>query len=255
ARSYEVTADDGAFLANVARASRKDVRDAVAAARKAVPGWASASAYNRGQVLYRVAEMMESRRAELAHDGAHGQSKRKAAREVDDAIDVLVWYAGLCDKLTQITGGLNQVTGPYFNLTLPEATGVVAIIPSEEPALFSLCARMAPALCGGNAVVTLASETMPLSAITLAECIATADVPGGVVNLLTGYRSELVAVLASHGDVDAIDLTGVDGDVATEAEIAAADNVKRVVRSASAPSPFEATAFMEMKTVWHPKGL
>lgn len=254
-RSYEVAGEDGAFLANVARASRKDVRDAVAAARKAVPGWASASTYNRGQVLYRVAEMVESRRAELTSDGAHGQTKRKAAREVDEAIDALVWYAGLCDKLTQITGGLNQVTGPYFNLTSPEATGVVAIIPADAPALLSLCSRIAPALCGGNAVVALASEKMPLSAVTLAECVATADVPGGVVNILTGHRSELVPVLASHGDVDAIDLSGVDGEFATDAEIAAAGNVKRVVRSGGAPSPFEATAFMEMKTVWHPKGL
>lgn len=253
-RSYEVLDGNGEFLANAARASRKDVRDAVSAARSAVPGCASTSAYNRGQVLYRIAEMMESRRAGLESDGAHWVSKRKAAQEVERAIDTVVWYAGLTDKLTQITGGLNQVSGPYFNLTSPEATGVVAVIPAEEPALLSLCERMAPALCGGNAVVVVASGSMPLSAITLAECVATADVPKGVLNILTGHRSELVPVLAAHGDVDAIDLTGVDADLAKDAEIAAADNVKRVVRSSGAPSPYEATAFMEMKTVWHPKG-
>jgi acyl-CoA reductase-like NAD-dependent aldehyde dehydrogenase len=199
--------------------------------------------------------MMESRRAELEADVAGTLSKRKASQEVDKAIDVFVWYAGLTDKLSQITGSLNQVAGPYFNLTSPESTGVVAVVPHDEPALLSLSERVAAVLCGGNAAVVLASEGLPLSAITLAECAATADVPKGVLNILSGLRSELVPVLASHGDVDAIDLTGVEPELAKEAEIAAADNVKRVVRSDGAPSPYEATAFMEMKTVWHPKGL
>lgn len=254
-RTYELSGPDGEHLANAARASRKDVRDAVSAARKAVPGWAAASAYNRGQVLYRVAEMMESRRAELQADEALFLSKRKASQEVDKAIDVFVWYAGLTDKLTQITGSLNQVAGPYFNLTSPEATGVVGVVPFNEPALLSLCARVAAALCGGNAVVALASETQPHAAITLAECSATADVPKGVLNILTGFRSELVPVLAAHGDVDALDISGVEPDLAVEAEVAAASNVKRIVRAAGAPSPYEVTALMEMKTVWHPKGL
>ena len=253
-RSYEVTRLDGSVLANVAQASRKDVRDAVAAARNAIAGWAGATAYNRGQVMYRVAEMMESRRAELANDLAHELSKRKASQEVDGAIDVFVWYAGLADKLAQITGGLNQVSGPYFNLTSPEATGVVGIIPAQSPSLLSLCSRIAPALCGGNAVVVLAPEATPMSAITLAECVATADVPRGVINILTGLRSELVPVLAAHGDVDAIDVSGVSGEQLKDAEVAAASNVKRVVIAGGAPSPYEATAFMEMKTVWHPKG-
>ena len=185
------------------RASRKDLRDAVVAARKAQPKWESATAYNRGQVLYRVAEMMESRRADLIDEVADAEGKRNAAKQVDESIDTFVWYAGLTDKLAQIAGGLNQVAGPYFNLTAPEPTGVVGIVPPQEPSLAGLVGRLAPALCGGTRSSRSRSERYPLPAITLAECIATADVPGGVVNILTGHGWELVPVLASHGDVDA----------------------------------------------------
>jgi acyl-CoA reductase-like NAD-dependent aldehyde dehydrogenase len=252
-RSYEVMSAKGDFQGNAVRASRKDVRDAVTAARKAFGGWAGAPAYNRGQVMYRVAEMMETRRAGLIDEVAAAEGKRGAPTQVDAAIDTFVWYAGLCDKLTQVMGNLNPVSGPYFNLTTPEPTGVVGVIPVGAPSLSGLVDRIAPALCGGNAVVVLASEDHPFPAIALAECIATADVPGGVVNILTGRRAELAPVLAAHGDVDALDVTGLEGDERTEAERAAAGNVKRVIVGGDR-SPYEATAFMDMKTVWHPKG-
>lgn len=253
-RSYEVTDHKGEFLANAVRASRKDVRDAVVAARKAQPKWAETTAYNRGQVIYRIAEMMETRRAELVEEVTVAEGKRGADKQVEEAIDLFVWYAGLADKLAQISGGLNPVAGPYFNITVPEATGVVGLVAPEAPSLAGLSARLAPALCGGNSLIALASERYPLVAITLAECLATADVPKGVVNILTGHKWELVPVLASHGDVDALDVTGVEGDLVAEAETAAAGNVKRVVRQSSVRSPNEATAFMDFKTVWHPKG-
>jgi acyl-CoA reductase-like NAD-dependent aldehyde dehydrogenase len=233
--------------ANVARASRKDARDAVRAARTAFPAWAGLTAYNWGQVLYRVAEMMEGRRAqfvELAGDAA----------EVDDAIDTWVWYAGWADKLAQVLGSSNPVAGQYFNFTVPEPTGVVGIVVPEEPALGALVERLAPAIVGGNAAVVIASERRPLAAVTLAEALATSDVPGGVVNILTGYRRELAPVLAGHMDVNALDLAGVEGDRA-ELERLAADNVKRVVRNGAGRSPWHAAAFLEMKTVWHPIGV
>jgi acyl-CoA reductase-like NAD-dependent aldehyde dehydrogenase len=252
-RSYEVVDPDGGFLANAVRASRKDVRDAVAAARKGLSKWKSMTAYNRGQVLYRIAEVMETRRPELVDEVASTGSDN-ASEEVESAIDRWVWYAGLCDKLTQIAGGLNPVAGPYFNITAPEATGIVGIVPPQHPSLLGLVSRLAPALCGGNVVVALASEPQPLPAIALAECLATSDVPDGVVNILTGYRSELVPVLAGHLDVDALDVTGVDRGQLAEVERVGAENVKRIVRAEAPQSPYEATAFMEMKTVWHPKG-
>ena len=233
--------------ANVARASRKDVRDAVRAAREALAKWSALTAYNRGQVLYRVAEMMEGRRDEFA-DLVGGEA------EVDDAIDTWVWYAGWADKLAQVLGTSNPVAAPYFNFTIPEPTGVVAIVAPEEPALAGLVARVAPALVGGNTVVVAASHAHPRAAITLAEVLATSDVPGGVVNVLTGLKDELAPVLASHMDVNAIDLEGVEGD-RTELERLAADNVKRVVRNGAGQSPWHAAAFLEMKTVWHPIGV
>lgn len=251
-RSYEVTGADGNFLANAVRATRKDLRDAVVAARKAQPGWASATAYNRGQVLYRIAEMMESRSSELAEEVAHADGGDGNA-QVAEAIDVVVWYAGLADKLTQIAGSLNPVAGPYFNITSPEPTGVVGLV-APEPSLLGVTARLAPVLCAGNACVVLASEAHPLPSILLAECLATADVPGGVVNVLTGHRSEMLPHLASHGDVDALDVTGVAEASLVDTEVAAAGNVKRVVKMKTLRSPYEATQFMEMKTVWHPKG-
>ncbi|MDQ4019667.1 MAG: aldehyde dehydrogenase family protein [Actinomycetota bacterium] len=239
-RTYEIEA------ANVARASRKDVRDAVRAAREAQPKWGALTAYNRGQVLYRVAEMLEGRRdefAELTGDEA----------EVDVAVDTWVWYAGWADKLAQVIGSSNPVAGPYFNFTIPEPTGVVGIVAPEEPPLQGLVARIAPALVGGNALVVVASERRPLAAITLAEVLATSDVPAGAVNVLTGRKEELCPVLAAHMDVNAIDLAGVDGD-RTELERLAAENVKRVVRNGDGQSPWHAAAFLELKTVWHPIG-
>jgi len=233
---------------NVARASRKDLRDAVQAARGAQPKWAAATAYNRGQVLYRIAEMMEARVPEFAQ-------LCSGKDEVYRAIDRWVWYAGFADKLSQVLGGTNPVAGPYFNFTIPEPTGVVATIAPDEPPLLGLVSRIAPVLTGGNAVVALASETQPLAAIELAEAIATSDVPGGVVNLLTGQRAELAPWLASHMDVNAIDVTGADG-LRADLEIAAAENVKRVVfGKPDSQSLYEISAFLELKTVWHPIGV
>ena len=275
---------------NVARGSRKDVRDAVRAARAAQAKWAGATAYNRGQVLYRLAEMVEARAAEFA-ELCTGRD------EVERTIDRTVWYAGWTDKLAQVIGASNPVAGPYFNFTIPEPTGVVAVLAPEqppllglvtrllpalvietllpattsddepmyglavvgivapsEPPLLGLVSRVAPALTGGNAVVALASEDEPLAAIELAEVIATSDVPGGVVNILTGFRSELAPVLAAHADVNAIDLAGADG-LAPELERLAAENVKRVVHGESdTQSPWDVARFLELKTVWHPVG-
>jgi acyl-CoA reductase-like NAD-dependent aldehyde dehydrogenase len=239
-RTYEVEGH------NVARASRKDARDAVRAARGAQLGWAGATAYNRGQVLYRLAEMMEARARDLA-------AVCSGEGEVVDAIDRVVWYAGWADKLPQVLGGANPVAGPYFNFTIPEPTGVVAVVAPAEPPLDGLVSRVAPALVGGNAVVAISSEAHPLAALELAECVATSDLPGGVLNILTGFHDELAPVLAAHMDVNAIDLTGANGDVAA-LERAAAENVKRVVRGSEEQSPWEVAKFLELKTVWHPIG-
>ena len=233
--------------ANVARGSRKDVRDAVRAARAAFPKWAGMTAYNRGQVVYRIAEMLEARRTEFT-ELATGPA------EVDRSIDRLVWYAGWADKLAQVLGSSNPVAGPYFNFTVPEPTGVVGIVAPEEPPLVGLVSRIAPAIIGGNTTVVIASESSPVAAVELAEVLATSDVPGGVVNLITGHRDELAPILAGHMDVNAIDLAGGDGQV-EELERLAADNVKRVVRGAAdAQSPWEIASFLELKTVWHPIG-
>jgi len=230
---------------NVARASRKDVRDAVRAARAAFGKWSSMTAYNRGQVLYRIAEMMEARRADLC----------SGPREVERSIDRVVWYAGWADKLAQVLGSSNAVAGPYFNFTVPEPTGVVGILAPGEPALAGLVSRVAPAIVGGNAAVVVASESHPLAAVELAEVLATADVPGGVVNILTGRREELAPVLAGHMDVNALDVSGADGQV-PELERLAAENVKRVVHGTpDDQSPWEIAGFLELKTVWHPIGV
>jgi len=229
---------------NIARGSRKDLRDAVRSARGAVGKWSGMTAYNRGQVLYRVAEMMEARASELAELCA-------GREEVERAIDRFVWYAGWTDKLSQVLGGANPVAGPYFNFTVPEPTGVVGIVAPEEPALLGLVSRLAPVLAGGNVAVVIASEPHPRAAIELAEVLATSDVPGGVVNVLTGMRDELTPHLAAHLDVDALDLDRGDAEL----ERAAADNVKRVVFArAGAESPYEISSFLEFKTVWHPMG-
>jgi acyl-CoA reductase-like NAD-dependent aldehyde dehydrogenase len=228
----------------VARASRKDVRDAVKAARGAVAKWAALTAYNRGQVLYRVAEMMEARTAEFAE-----LSSGRA--EVEASVDRLVWYAGWSDKLAQVIGSSNPVAGPYFNFTMPEPTGVVGVVAPAEPALLGLVSRLAPVLAGANVAVVVASEAHPRAAIEMGEVLATSDVPGGVVNILTGQRSELAPVLAAHLDVDALDLDRGDAEL----ERVAADNVKRVVFGrGGVQSPYEISSFLELKTVWHPMG-
>jgi acyl-CoA reductase-like NAD-dependent aldehyde dehydrogenase len=262
-RSYEVTDTKGRFLANAALASRKDARDAVVAARKAQPGWAGATAYNRGQVLYRVAEVMEGRRGQFVEDvqRAEGLTVRRAETAVDAAIDRWVWYAGWSDKLAQVLGGTNPVAGPYFNFSIPEPTGVVAAIAPQESSLLGLVSVLAPIVVSGNTCVLLAAEDAPLPAITLSEVLATSDVPGGVVNILTGRVAEVAPWLAAHMDVNAIDLAGVD-DVALrrELEVAAADNVKRVRRPAEIdwsadPGLDRVRSFLETKTVWHPIGV
>jgi acyl-CoA reductase-like NAD-dependent aldehyde dehydrogenase len=241
-RSYEAQGQ------NVARASRKDARDAVVAARAAQPRWAGLSAYTRGQVLYRIAEMMEARIEEFA-------GLCEGRDEAERAIDRWVWYAGFADKLAQVLGSSNPVAGDYFNFTVPEPTGVVAVLAPEQPALLGLVSRIAPALVGGNAVVAVASERFPLAAVELAEALATSDLPAGTVNLLTGTRAELAPWLASHMDVNAIDVGRADGASAA-LEAAAADNVKRIVRgSADRQGLDEVSAFLEFKTVWHPIGL
>ena len=238
---------------NVPRGSRKDLRDAVRGARGAVAGWSARTAMNRGQILYRAAEMLDGRRAQFIELLGSG---RGAHKEVDDAVEALVWYAGWTDKLAQVIGGTNPVSGPYFNFTIPEPTGVVGVVAPEEPALVGLVRRVAPALCGGNTLVVLAPEVNPLPALTLAEVLATSDLPGGVVNVISGFRKELLPWLASHMDVNAIDVAGCTDDEVTEIEKAAADNVKRVVKLGPGEmSPYLITAFMEMKTVWHPVGV
>jgi acyl-CoA reductase-like NAD-dependent aldehyde dehydrogenase len=243
--------------ANVARGSRKDLRDAVRAARAAFPKWASLTAYNRGQVVYRIAEMLESRRSEFA-DLSTG------AKEVDRSIDRLVWYAGWADKVTQVLGNANPVAGPFFNLSTPEPTGVVAVLAPQDSSLLGLVSVVAPAIVTGNTVVVVSSYERPLPAVTFSEVLATSDVPGGVVNILTGSAATVGPWLASHMDVNAIDLTGIAGDatLATDLEVASADNLKRVRRAPGAepdwtldPGLDAMTAFLETKTVWHPIGV
>ncbi len=261
-RSYPVTTPAGEFLANAAAASRKDVRDAVQAARKAFPGWSAATAYNRGQVLYRVAEMLEGRRAQFADEVAAAErlSTPTAMAQVDAAVDRWVWYAGWTDKLAAVVGTTNPVAGPYFDFTLPEPTGVVGVLAPQDSSLLGLVAVLAPVVATGCTAVVLASQDRPLPAVTLTEVLAASDVPGGVVNLLTGATAELAPWLASHMDVDALDLTGVPADLARDLEIAAADNLKRVRRPgaedwAAPPGMDRMLGVLEAKTVWHPIGV
>ncbi|MEV3873771.1 aldehyde dehydrogenase family protein [Streptomyces sp. NPDC049906] len=261
-RVYEVTdSKESTWLANAPLASRKDARDAVVAARKAFGRWSGATAYNRGQVLYRVAEMLEGRREQFVREvaDAEGLSKSKAAARVDAAVDRWVWYAGWTDKIAQVAGGGNPVAGPFFNLSSPEPTGVVAVLAPQESSLLGLVSVLAPVLAGGNTAVVVTSERAPLPALSLGEVLATSDVPGGTVNLLSGRTAELAAPLAAHADVNAIDLTGADPELATTLEAAAADNLKRVLRPrtedwSADPGTRRLTAFLETKTVWHPTG-
>jgi acyl-CoA reductase-like NAD-dependent aldehyde dehydrogenase len=264
-RTWAVNDAKGNFLANASQASRKDTREAVAAARKAFDGWSKATAYNRGQVLYRVAELLEGRRAQFESElVATGSTEAAARKEVDSAIASWVYYAGWADKYAQVLGAANPVAAPYFNFTLPEAMGVIAIVaPQQAGATFSgLAATLAPVLASGNACVVIPSETNPLSAITLAEVLATSDVPGGVVNVLTGFVEELAPVLASHMDVNAIDLAGVEkgSDLAKDLEAVAAENLKRVIRPRAIDTDGsgdidQLAQFVELKTVWHPVGV
>ncbi len=261
-RTYEVHDTDDKFLANAAKASRKDGRDAVLAARKGFAAWSSATAYNRGQVLYRVAEVMEGRRDQFITDvqAAEGLGDKKSARVVDSAIDRLVWYAGWADKYAQVLGNTNPVSGPYFNFTIPEPTGVVAAVAPQDSSLLGLVSVIAPIVVTGNALIVVASTKCPIPAITLTEVLATADVPAGVINVLTGDPAEIAPWLASHGDVNAIDLTGVTSqDLAKQLEIEAAGTVKRVRRPArpnwlATPDLGRLASFVETKTVWHPIG-
>ncbi|MCC3771771.1 aldehyde dehydrogenase family protein [Streptomyces sp. UNOC14_S4] len=260
-RVYEVSDSKGNWLANAPLSSRKDARDAVVAARKAVGGWSGATAYNRGQILYRVAEMLEGRKEQFVREvaEAEGLSKAKAAAVVDAAIDRWVWYAGWTDKIGQITGATNPVAGPFFNVSATEPTGVVAVLAPQESSFLGLVSVLAPVIATGNTAVVVASEKAPLPALSLGEVLATSDVPGGVVNILSGRTAEITPSLAAHQDVNAIDLAGADAALAKELEIAAADNLKRVLRPqpvdwAATPGTDRMTAFLETRTVWHPTG-
>lgn len=261
-RVYEVSDSKNKWLANAPLSSRKDARDAVVAARKAQGGWAGKTAYLRGQILYRVAEMLEGRRDQFVREvaEAEGLSKSKAAAEVDAAIDRWVWYAGWTDKIAQLVGGGNPVAGPFFNLSSPEPTGVVTVVAPQKSSFLGLVSVIAPVIATGNTAVVIASEDSPLPALSLGEVLATSDLPGGVVNILSGKAAEITPSLAAHQDVNAIDLAGVeDDDLAKELEVAAADNLKRVVRPqpvdwSADPGTHRLTAFLETKTVWHPTG-
>jgi len=265
-RYYEVRGKGGELLANACRGSRKDLRNAIAAARKAQPGWAGKTAYNRGQILYRIAEVCEARAAELADElRRHGSSAAEARREIDAVIDRWVYYAGWSDKYIQLFGTVNPVAGPYYNFTFPEPTGVIGVIAPEEPALLGLVSRIAPAIVGGNTVVAVTSESRPLPAITLGEAFETSDVPAGVINLISGLKTELVPWLAAHMDVNALDTTGVPSAAMVKTQQTAAENVKRVVHF-DAPTigwddprrsqgPYAIFDFQEAKTVWHPMGM
>jgi acyl-CoA reductase-like NAD-dependent aldehyde dehydrogenase len=265
-RTYVVSDAKGRFLANASHASRKDARDAVQAARKAFGGWASKTPYNRGQVVYRVAEVLEGRRAQFVDEvqSSEGVSKRVAEATVDLSVDRLVWYAGWADKIAQVVGGTNPVAAPYFNFSVPEPTGVVAVIAPQQSSLLGLVSVIAPVIVTGNTCVVATSADRPLPAITLSEVLATSDVPGGVVNILTGALSDTAPTLASHMDVNAIDLTGLAGDAATSAQLeeAAAENLKRVRRAPATepdwtidPGIDRMTGCLETKTVWHPIGI
>ena len=266
AYSYEVTDSKGVFVANAALASRKDARDAVTAARKAFGPWSGRTAYNRAQIVYRIAEVLEDRRPQFVRAvvQSEGLTPSRAEKVVDAAIDRLVWYAGWADKITQVVGSANPVAGPFFNLSTPEPTGVVAVLAPQESSLLGLVSVLAPVIVTGNTVVVVSSYDRPLPAVNLAEVLATSDVPGGVVNILTGSAATVAPWLASHMDVNAIDLTGVAGDaaLATDLEVAAADNLKRVRRAPATepdwtddPGLEPITTFLETKTVWHPIGV
>lgn len=261
-RVYPVHDAQGSFLANAAQASRKDVRDAVSAARKAFGGWSGATAYNRGQVLFRIAEVLEGRREQFAAEvsAAEGLSQEQALSIVDSAVDRVVWYAGWTDKISMVLGSANPVAGPYFSFSVPEPTGVVAVLAPQDSALLGLVSVVAPVIAAGNTCVVVSSADRPLPAVTFAEVLATSDVPGGVVNILTGQATELGPWLASHADVNALDPTGAPEGLRGELAETAAGTVKRVLPVRDEPdwdrepSLQRLRAFTEVKTVWHPVG-
>ena len=256
-RVYEIKGANKKFIANPSLASRKDLRAAVVAAKAAQPGWANATAFNRGQILYRIAEIMEGRSEQFVDEicALEGVTNKVAKSQVEAAIDTWVWYSGWCDKLSSVTGSLNQVSGPFYNFTTPEPLGVVAIFAENKPSLLGVVRTLAPVLAGGNSAVLIASENYPLPAITLSEALATSDVPGGVVNILTGKSAELAPWVGSHMEIDGVDVAGLSKKQEEELKLVGADNLKRIFRFNPDNHPERITSFMEQKTVWHPIGI
>ena len=256
-RSYEINDSKGKFIANPCQASRKDLRDSVVAARGAFAGWSSATAFNRGQILYRIAEIMEGRTAQFVDEivALEGCTPSQAKKQVEEGIDLWVWYSGWCDKISAIYGSTNPVSGSFYNFTVPESLGVVGVFPAPKKSLLNLVEALAPVLAGGNTAVLVASEKLALSAITLSECLSTSDLPPGVVNILTGITSELAPWMASHMDVDGLDATGLSAALEKQSRIDGVDNLKRIFRFKESASPERILSFMENKTVWHPIGI
>ena len=256
-RVYEIKGANKKFIANPALASRKDLRDAVVAAKTAHSGWANATAFNRGQILYRVAEIMQGRSDQFIDEicALEGVTTKVAKIQVEEAIDTWVWYSGWCDKLSSVSGSLNQVSGPFYNFTTPEALGVVAIFAENKPSLLGVVRTLAPVIASGNSAVLIASESYPLPAITLSEVLATSDVPGGVVNILTGKIAELAPWVGSHMEIDGVDVAGLSKKQEEELKLVGADNLKRIFRFSPTNHPERILSFMEQKTVWHPIGL
>ena len=256
-RAYEIKGANKKFLANPALASRKDLRDAVVAAKSAQSGWANATAFNRGQILYRIAEIIQGRSEQFVEEicALEGITTKAAKLQVAEAIDTWVWYSGWCDKLSSVSGSQNQVSGPFYNFTTPEALGVIALFAEGKPSLLGAVRTLAPVLAGGNSAILIASESYPLPAITLGEVIATSDVPGGVVNILTGKTSELLPWVASHMEIDGVDVAGLNKKQEDEIKLVGADNLKRISRFAPSNHPERILSFMEHKTIWHPIGI
>jgi acyl-CoA reductase-like NAD-dependent aldehyde dehydrogenase len=256
-RVYEIKGANKKFIANPSLASRKDLRDAVVAAKSAHPGWANATAFNRGQILYRIAEIMQGRSEQFVDEicALEGVTNKVAKSQVEAAIDTWVWYSGWCDKLSSVTGSLNQVSGPFYNFTTPESLGVIAIFAENKPSLLGVVRTLAPVLAGGNSAVLIASENYPLPAITLSEALATSDVPGGVVNILTGKSAELAPWVGSHMEIDGVDVAGLSKKQEEELKLVGADNLKRIFRFNPDNHPERILSFMEQKTVWHPIGI
>jgi len=256
-RVYEVKGSNKKFLANPALASRKDLRDAVVAAKSAQAGWAGATAFNRGQILYRIAEIMQGRSEQFVEEisALEGVTSKVAKLQVEEAIDTWVWYSGWCDKLSSIAGSQNQVSGPFYNFTTPESVGVVAIFAESKPSLLGAVRTLAPVLAGGNSTVLIASEAYPLPAITLGEVLATSDIPAGVVNILTGKTTELYPWVGSHMEIDGVDVAGLSKKQEEELRLVGADNLKRIARFSAINHPERILSFMEQKTIWHPIGI